>query len=113
MKNGEIRVLRDSLRLANQEKDQQRQAQMALEREKAQAQSEREKELTKKVRVVLHDVVAVQDIVGHVQLTSDFSQVQSLQSDLHFKEAEMNEMRGKLKSSERGGKLAGTPVRNK
>ncbi|XP_056614846.1 ATR-interacting protein isoform X2 [Triplophysa dalaica] len=86
MKNGEIRVLRDSLRLANQEKDQQRQAQMALEREKAQAQSEREKELTKKV--------------------------QSLQSDLHFKEAEMNEMRGKLKSSERGGKLAGTPVRN-
>ncbi|KAI7791201.1 ATR-interacting protein [Triplophysa rosa] len=86
MKNGEIRVLRDSLRLANQEKDQQRQAQLALEREKAQAQSEREKELTKKV--------------------------QSLQSDLHFKEAEMNEMRGKLQSSERGGRLAGTPARN-
>lgn len=86
MKNGEIQVLRDSLRLANQEKDQQRHAQLALEKEKAHAQSEREKELTRKV--------------------------QSLQSDLHFKEAEMNEMRGKLQNSERGGKLPGTPARN-
>ncbi|XP_051977764.1 ATR-interacting protein-like isoform X2 [Xyrauchen texanus] len=86
MKNGEIRVLRDSLRLANQEREQQRQSQLALEKEKAQAQSEREKELSRKV--------------------------QSLQSELHFKEAEMNEMKGKLQSVERGGKQAGTPARN-
>ncbi|XP_039546990.1 ATR-interacting protein isoform X2 [Pimephales promelas] len=86
MKNGEIRVLRDSLKLANQEKEQQRQAQLALEKEKAQAQSEREKELSRKV--------------------------QSLQSELTFKEAEMNEMRGKLRSVERGGKQSGTPARN-
>lgn len=86
MKNGEIRVLRDSLKLANQEKEQQRQTQLALEKEKAQAQSEREKELSRKV--------------------------QSLQSELHFKEAEMNEMRGKLRSVERGGKQPGTPARN-
>ncbi|XP_042567662.1 ATR-interacting protein isoform X1 [Cyprinus carpio] len=86
MKNGEIRVLRDSLKLANQEKEQQRQTQLALEKEKAHAQSEREKELSRKV--------------------------QSLQSELHFKEAEMNEMRGKLQSIERGGKQPGTPARN-
>ncbi|XDV22573.1 hypothetical protein PO909_027443 [Leuciscus waleckii] len=86
MKNGEIRVLRDSLKLANHEKEQQRQTQLALEKEKAQAQSEREKELSRKV--------------------------QSLQSELHFKEAEMNEMRGKLRSVERGGKQPGTPARN-
>ncbi|KAI2650587.1 ATR-interacting protein [Labeo rohita] len=85
-KNGEIRVLRDSLKQANQEKEQQRQTQLAVEKEKAQAQSEREKELSRKV--------------------------QSLQSELHFKEAEMNEMRGKLQSVERGGKQPGTPARN-
>lgn len=49
MKNGEIRVLRDSLRVANQEKEQQKLALYHQEREKAQAQSEKEKELSKKV----------------------------------------------------------------
>ncbi|KAG9260349.1 ATR-interacting protein [Astyanax mexicanus] len=87
MKNGEIRVLRDSLKLANQEKEQQRQANVALERERANVQSEKEKELSKKV--------------------------ESLQSELHFKEAEMNEMRSKLQSTERGGRVVGTPIRNK
>ncbi|KAI4881103.1 hypothetical protein NFI96_024796, partial [Prochilodus magdalenae] len=86
MKNGEIRVLRDSLRLANQEKEQQKQANHAMEREKTRIQSEKEKELAKKV--------------------------ESLQSELHFKEAEMNEMRSKLQSSERGGRMVGTPIRN-
>uniref|UniRef100_A0A8B9JEK1 ATR interacting protein n=1 Tax=Astyanax mexicanus TaxID=7994 RepID=A0A8B9JEK1_ASTMX len=87
MKNGEIRVLRDSLKLANQEKEQQRQANVALERERANVQSEKEKELSKKV--------------------------ESLQSELHFKEAEMNEMQSKLQSTERGGRVVGTPIRNK
>lgn len=85
MKNGEIRVLRDSLKQAHQEREQQRQAQIILEKEKTQAQSDREKELSRKV--------------------------QSLQSELHFKEAEMNEMRGKLQSVEHGGKQSGTPAR--
>lgn len=84
MKNGEIRVLRDSLRVAQQEKEQQRQAQFLLEREKAHEQSEKEKELSKKV--------------------------QSLQSELHFKEAEMNEMKTKLQNSERGSKIHASPV---
>ncbi|XP_062400706.1 ATR-interacting protein isoform X2 [Sardina pilchardus] len=83
MKNGEIRVLRDSLRVANQEKEQQRMTLYHQEREKAQAQSEKEKELSKKI--------------------------QSLQSELHFKEAEINKMKNKLQHSERGGKLTGTP----
>ncbi|XP_053508639.1 ATR-interacting protein isoform X2 [Ictalurus furcatus] len=86
MKNGEIRVLRDSLRQANQEKEQQRQAHLELERDRARVRSEKEKELSKKV--------------------------ESLKSELHFKEAEMNEMRSKLQSSERGAKVVGTPVRN-
>ncbi|XP_056304301.1 ATR-interacting protein isoform X2 [Danio aesculapii] len=85
MKNGEIRVLRDSLKQAHQEREQHRQAQIILEKEKTQAQSDREKELSRKV--------------------------QSLQSELHFKEAEMNEMRGKLQSVERGGKQSSTPAR--
>ncbi|XP_066527319.1 ATR-interacting protein isoform X2 [Hoplias malabaricus] len=86
MKNGEIRVLRDSLKVANQEKEQQRQAYVALERDRILVQSEKEKELSKKV--------------------------ESLQSELHFKEAEMNEMRSKLQSSERGTRMVGTPLRN-
>ncbi|KAF7693198.1 hypothetical protein HF521_008514 [Silurus meridionalis] len=86
MKNGEIRVLRDSLRLANQEKEQQKQAYLELEKEKVHIQSEKEKELSKKF--------------------------ESLKSELHFKQAEMNEMRNKLQSSERGAKIVGTPVRN-
>lgn len=49
MKNGEIRVLRDSLKLANQEKEQQRQAYVEQERDRARLQSEKEKELSKKV----------------------------------------------------------------
>ncbi|XP_067095829.1 ATR-interacting protein isoform X2 [Osmerus mordax] len=84
MKNGEIRVLRDSLRVAQQEKEKQRQAQLLLEREKAHVQSEKEKELSKKV--------------------------QSLQSELHFKEAEMNEIKTKLQISERGNKALASPV---
>uniref|UniRef100_A0A4W4EWG9 ATR interacting protein n=1 Tax=Electrophorus electricus TaxID=8005 RepID=A0A4W4EWG9_ELEEL len=86
MKNGEIRVLRDSLKLADQEKEHQRQASLALERQRALIQSGKEKELSKKV--------------------------ESLQSELHFKEAEMNEMKSKLQISDRGGRLVGTPVRN-
>ncbi|XP_029548661.1 ATR-interacting protein [Salmo trutta] len=84
MKNGEIRVLRDSLRVAQQEKEAQRQAQLLLEREKRDAQSEKEKELSKKV--------------------------QSLLSELHFKEAEMNEMKTKLQNTERGRKAMASPV---
>lgn len=84
MKNGEIRVLRDSLRVAQQEKEAQRQAQLLLEREKRDAQSEKEKELSKKV--------------------------QSLLSELHFKEAEMNEMKTKLQNTEKGRKAVASPV---
>ncbi|XP_051932933.1 ATR-interacting protein isoform X2 [Hippocampus zosterae] len=74
-KNGEIRVLRDSLRGAHQEKETQRQALALLERQKQREQSDKEKELNKKV--------------------------QSLQSELQFKEAEINEMKGKLLSADR------------
>lgn len=49
LKTGEIKVLRDSLRQTEQERDQQRKAQLLQEKEKAQARSDKEKELLKKV----------------------------------------------------------------
>ncbi|XP_041673320.1 ATR-interacting protein isoform X2 [Cheilinus undulatus] len=70
LKNGEIRVLRDSLKGAQQEKEAQRQNQMLLETQKQREHSEREKELNRKV--------------------------QSLQTELQFKEAEINEIKTKL-----------------
>lgn len=50
LKNGEIRVLRDSLKGAQQEKEAQRQTQIQLEEERQREQSDREKELNRKVR---------------------------------------------------------------
>ncbi|XP_024118667.1 ATR-interacting protein [Oryzias melastigma] len=75
LKSGEIRVLRDSLKTAQQEKEAQRQNQILLETQRQNEQSQREKELSRKV--------------------------QSLQTELQFKEAEINEMKTKLVSSER------------
>ncbi|XP_029985841.1 ATR-interacting protein, partial [Sphaeramia orbicularis] len=75
LKNGEIRVLRDSLKTAQQEKEAQRQNQALVETQRLREQSEKEKELSRKV--------------------------QSLQSELQFKEAEINEMKSKLHSSDK------------
>ncbi|XP_051270664.1 ATR-interacting protein isoform X2 [Dicentrarchus labrax] len=85
LKSGEIRVLRDSLKGAQQEKEAQRQNQILLETQRQREQSEREKELNKKV--------------------------QSLQSELQFKEAEINEIKTKLHSSDRN-KMASPLRRN-
>ncbi|XP_043976797.1 ATR-interacting protein isoform X2 [Gambusia affinis] len=75
LKSGEIRVLRDSLKAAQQEKETQRQHQVLLETQRQREQSDREKELNKKVL--------------------------SLQCELQFKEAEINEMKTKLLSSDK------------
>ncbi|KAM9409065.1 ATR-interacting protein [Pholidichthys leucotaenia] len=75
LKSGEIRVLRDSLKAAQQEKEAQRQNQILLDVQKEKERNDREKELNKKV--------------------------QSLQSELQFKEAEINEMKTKLHSSDK------------
>nr|XP_046237137.1 ATR-interacting protein [Scatophagus argus] len=75
LKSGEIRVLRDSLKGAQLDKEAQRQNQILLETQRQREQNEREKELNKKV--------------------------QSLQSELQFKEAEINEMKTKLHSLDR------------
>ncbi|XP_077459570.1 ATR-interacting protein [Stigmatopora argus] len=74
-KNGEIRMLRDSLRRSQQEKETQRHTLALLEKERQREQSDKEKELSKKV--------------------------QSLKTELQFKEAEINGMRGKLLSVDR------------
>ncbi|XP_059186162.1 ATR-interacting protein isoform X2 [Centropristis striata] len=85
LKSGEIRVLRDSLKGAQQEKEAQRQNQILLETQRQKEHSDREKELNKKV--------------------------QSLQSELQFKEAEINEIKTKLHSSDKN-KTASPLMRN-
>ncbi|XP_061833599.1 ATR-interacting protein isoform X2 [Nerophis lumbriciformis] len=75
LKTGEIRVLRDSLRGVQQEKEVLRQNVVLLEAQTQREQSEREKGLNKKV--------------------------QSLRTELQFKESEINEMKSKLLSTER------------
>lgn len=55
LKNGEIRVLRDSLKGAQQEKEAQTQTQMLLEIQRQKEQNDKEKELKKKVRSRKHN----------------------------------------------------------
>ncbi|XP_014394463.1 PREDICTED: ATR-interacting protein [Myotis brandtii] len=80
IKNGEIKILRDSLHQTESVLEEQRRSHFLLEQEKAQALSDREKEFSKKL--------------------------QSLQSELQFKDAEMNELRTKLQCNERAHKPA-------
>ncbi|XP_075403404.1 ATR-interacting protein [Tenrec ecaudatus] len=79
IKNGEIKILRDSLHQTESVLEEQRRSHFLLEQEKAQALSDKEKEFSKKL--------------------------QCLQSELQFKDAEMNELRTKLQNSERTNKL--------
>nr|XP_048714303.1 ATR-interacting protein isoform X3 [Caretta caretta] len=75
IKNGEIKILRDSMLQMECTLEEQRRSYMLLEKEKDQTLSEKEKEFSKKL--------------------------QSLQSELQFKDAEMNELRAKLQNCER------------
>ncbi|XP_040850330.1 ATR-interacting protein isoform X2 [Ochotona curzoniae] len=84
LKNGEIKILRDSLQQTECTLEEQRRSHFLLEQEKAQALSDKEKEFSRKL--------------------------QSLQSELQFKDAEMNELRTKLQSSERSHRLAAPPT---
>ncbi|XP_057561902.1 ATR-interacting protein isoform X4 [Hippopotamus amphibius kiboko] len=84
IKNGEIKILRDSLHQTESILEEQRRSHFLLEQEKTQALSDKEKEFSKKL--------------------------QSLQSELQFKDAEMNELRTKFQSSERTNKLAAPSI---
>ncbi|XP_025740573.1 ATR-interacting protein isoform X3 [Callorhinus ursinus] len=84
IKNGEIKILRDSLHQTESILEEQRRSHFLLEQEKTQALGDKEKEFSKKL--------------------------QSLQSELQFKDAEMNELRTKLQSSERTNKLAAPSI---
>ncbi|XP_029455255.1 ATR-interacting protein [Rhinatrema bivittatum] len=84
IKNGENKVLRDSLRQTESDLEQEKRSHSVLEKERAQIQSEKEKELSKKLK--------------------------SLQSELHFKDAEMNELRTKLQNWERMNKPVPVPI---
>ncbi|KAM3843662.1 ATR-interacting protein isoform 3-T6 [Vipera latastei] len=75
IKNGEIKILRDSMQQMESTVEEQRKSYMLLEREKAECLSEKEKEFSRKL--------------------------QSLQSELQFRDAEMNEMRTKILNCER------------
>ncbi|XP_077181856.1 ATR-interacting protein isoform X2 [Paroedura picta] len=75
VKNGEIRILRDSMQQMESAVEEQRKSHLLLEEEKEQHLREKEKEFSKKL--------------------------QSLQSELQFRDAEMNELRTKLLNCER------------
>ncbi|XP_044307261.1 ATR-interacting protein [Varanus komodoensis] len=74
-KNGEIKILRDSMQQMKSSLEEQQKSYMEMEKEKLQISSEKEKEFSRKL--------------------------QSLQSELQFRDAEMNELRTKLLSCER------------
>uniref|UniRef100_A0A8D0G9M6 ATR interacting protein n=1 Tax=Sphenodon punctatus TaxID=8508 RepID=A0A8D0G9M6_SPHPU len=75
IKNGEIKILRDSMQQMESTMEEQRKSYILLEKERAQTLSEKEKDFSRKL--------------------------QSLQSELQFKDAEMNELRTKLQKCER------------
>lgn len=100
LKNGEIRLLRDSLKGAQQEKEAQRQSQMLLDTQRDKEQSHKEKELNKKVRTKRTHKRTKAVVLGG-QLAHICVQVQALETELQFKEAEINEMKSKLHSSDR------------
>ncbi|KFW74718.1 ATR-interacting protein, partial [Manacus vitellinus] len=74
-KNGEIKILRDSLQQMKFAVEEQKRSYLLLEQQKSQTLSEKEKEFSKKL--------------------------QSLQSELQFKDAEINELRTRLQNCER------------
>ncbi|NWR39159.1 ATRIP protein, partial [Tachuris rubrigastra] len=74
-KNGEIKILRDSLQQMRCAVEEQKRSYLLLEQQKSQTLSEKEKEFSKKL--------------------------QSLQSELQFKDAEINELRTRLQNYER------------
>ncbi|XP_025916951.1 ATR-interacting protein [Apteryx rowi] len=74
-KNGEIKILRDSMQQMEYAIEEQKKSYMLLEQEKSQTLNEKEKEFSKKLM--------------------------SLQSELQFKDAEMNELRTRLQNCER------------
>ncbi|XP_051483647.1 ATR-interacting protein isoform X2 [Apus apus] len=75
IKNGEIKILRDSMQQMECAMEEQKRSYVLLEQQKSQTFSEKEKEFSKKLL--------------------------SLQSELQFKDAEMNELRTRLQSCER------------
>ncbi|KAJ6668374.1 hypothetical protein lerEdw1_015751 [Lerista edwardsae] len=75
IKNGEIKILRDSMQQLESKMEKQQQSYAFLEQEKALTFSEKEKNFSRKL--------------------------QSLQSEIQFKDAEMNELRMKLLNCER------------
>ncbi|KAM9277125.1 ATR-interacting protein isoform 2-T2 [Morus bassanus] len=74
-KNGEIKILRDSMQQMEYAMEEQKRSYMLLEQQKSQILSEKEREFSKKLL--------------------------SLQSELQFKDAEMNELRTRLQNCER------------
>ncbi|XP_041281389.1 ATR-interacting protein isoform X1 [Onychostruthus taczanowskii] len=79
-KNGEIKILRDSMQQMEHAMEEQKKSYVLLEQQKSQILSEKEKEFSKKL--------------------------QSLHSELQFKDAEMNELRTRLQNCERNKHLS-------
>uniref|UniRef100_A0A8C2YBL4 ATR interacting protein n=2 Tax=Coturnix japonica TaxID=93934 RepID=A0A8C2YBL4_COTJA len=83
-KNGEIKVLRDWMQQMEREMEEQKRSYVLLEQQQSQALGEKEREFSKKLL--------------------------SLQSELQFKDAEMNELRTRLQNCERNKHVTQTVV---
>ncbi|XP_031465228.1 ATR-interacting protein isoform X2 [Phasianus colchicus] len=83
-KNGEIRMLRDSMQQMEHTMEEQKRSYVLLEQQQSQALGEKEREFSKKLL--------------------------SLQSELQFKDAEMNELRTRLQNCERNKHFTQTVV---
>ncbi|XP_009987964.1 PREDICTED: ATR-interacting protein [Tauraco erythrolophus] len=83
-KNGEIKILRDSMQQMEYAMEEQKRSYILLEQQKSQTLSEKEKEFSKKLL--------------------------SLQSELQFKDAEMNELRTRLQNCERNKHVTQTAL---
>ncbi|XP_015496516.1 ATR-interacting protein isoform X1 [Parus major] len=79
-KNGEIKILRDSMQQMEYAMEEQKRSYLLLEQQKSQILNEKEKEFSKKL--------------------------QSLHSELQFKDAEMNELKTRLQNCERNKHLS-------
>ncbi|XP_036075925.1 ATR-interacting protein isoform X6 [Rousettus aegyptiacus] len=106
IKNGEIKILRDSLHQTESILEEQKRSHFLLEQEKTQALSDKEREFSKKLETLKPRGICVSVTREHYKDVSFAFQLQSLQSELQFKDAEMNELKTKLQSSERANKLA-------
>ncbi|KAF4803464.1 ATR-interacting protein isoform X2 [Turdus rufiventris] len=96
-KNGEIKILRDTMQQMECAMEEQKRSYLLLEQQKIQILNEKEKEFSKKIVLIGLTFLKMEIL--------EFT-LQSLHSELQFKDAEMNELRTRLQNCERNKHLS-------